>query len=89
MNRTIKFGLAALAVGAFSILPGKADITTPNPFTMHGLPIPGAYFKNKGSQRPATIAVSKSERASDKKSRQSRRVGRSTPSMFRRQIAGS
>ncbi len=27
--------------------------------TRHGLPIPGAYFKNKESQRPATVAVSK------------------------------
>ena len=66
MNTTIKFGLAALAVGAFSILPGKADNTTPDTFTRHGLPIPGAYFKNKESQQLATIAVSKSERALDK-----------------------
>ena len=57
MNTTIKFGLAALAVGAFSILPGKADNTTPDSFTRHGLPIPGAYFKNKESQQLATIAV--------------------------------
>jgi hypothetical protein len=48
MNTTIKFGLAALAVGAFFILLGKADNTTP---------IPGAYFKNKESQQLATIAV--------------------------------
>jgi hypothetical protein len=89
MNRTIKFGLAALAVGAFSILPSKADNTTPDSFTRHGLPIPGAYFKNRERQQLTTIAVSKSERASDKRSRQSRRAGRSTPRIFRRQIAGS
>jgi hypothetical protein len=89
MNTTIKFGLAALAVGAFSILPGKADNTTPDTFTRHGLPIPGAYFKNKESQQPAAIAVSKSESASAKRSRQSRRVGKSTPSNVGRQIAGS
>ena len=81
MNTTIEFGLAALAVGAFSILPGKADNTTPDTFTRHDLPIPGAYFKNKESQQPATIAVSKSERALAKRSRLSRRVGKSTPSM--------
>jgi hypothetical protein len=60
MNTIIKFGLAALAAGAFSTLPSKADNTTPDSFTRHGLPIPGAYFKNKESQQPASVAVSKS-----------------------------
>jgi hypothetical protein len=58
MNTIIKFGLAALAAGAFSTLPSKAE--TPDTFTRHGLPIPGAYFKNKETQQPATVAVSKS-----------------------------
>jgi len=58
MNTIIKFGLAALASGALSTLPSKAE--TPDTFTRHGLPIPGAYFKNKQSQQPATVAVSKS-----------------------------
>ena len=58
MNAIIKFGLAALAAGAFSTLPSKAE--TPDTFTRHGLPIPGAYFKNNESQQPATVAVSKS-----------------------------
>jgi hypothetical protein len=58
MNTIIKFGLAAFAAGAFSTLPSKAE--TPDTFTRHGLPIPGAYFKNKESQQPATVAVSKS-----------------------------
>jgi hypothetical protein len=57
MNTIIKFGLAAFAAGAFSTLPSKADNNTPDSFTRHGLPIPGAYFKN---QQPATVAVSKS-----------------------------
>jgi hypothetical protein len=60
MNTIIKFGLAALAAGAFSTLPSKAE--TPDIFTKHGLPVPGAYFKNKESQQPATVAVSKSEK---------------------------
>jgi hypothetical protein len=51
-----KFGLAALAAGAFwaGTLPSKAE--TPDTFTRHGLPIPGAYFKSKESQKPATVA---------------------------------
>jgi len=58
MNTIIKFGFAALAAGAFSTLPSKAE--TPDIFTKHGLPIPGAYFKNKERQQPASVAVSKS-----------------------------
>jgi hypothetical protein len=58
MNTIIKFGLAALTAGAFSTLPSKAE--TPDIFTHHGIPIPGAFFKNKESQQPATVAVSKS-----------------------------
>jgi hypothetical protein len=60
MNTIIKFGVAALAAGAFLPLPIKAQ--TPDTFTRHGLPIPGAYFKNKQSQRPATIAVTRSDK---------------------------
>ena len=58
MKTIAKFGLVAL-VGAF--LTGalsKAD--TPDTFTKHGLPLPGAYFKNKESQKPTTVALSKS-----------------------------
>jgi hypothetical protein len=58
MKNIVQFGLAALAAGAFLVLPGKAE--TPDIFTKHGLPIPGAYFKNKENQQPATVAVSKS-----------------------------
>jgi hypothetical protein len=58
MKNIIQFGLAALAAGAFFALPSKAE--TPDIFTKHGLPIPGAYFKNKESQKAATVAVSKS-----------------------------
>src|SRR5258708_22859346 len=55
-----KFGLAAVAAGAFwaATLPSKAE--TADTFTRHGLPIPGAYFKSKESQKPSTVAVSKS-----------------------------
>jgi hypothetical protein len=84
MNTTIVVGLAVLAVGAFSILPGKAENTTPDTFSRHGLPIPGTYFKNKASQQPATIAVSKSERASAKISKS----GQKHAKHVGRQIAG-
>jgi hypothetical protein len=60
MKNIVQFGLTALAAGAFFALPSKADNTTPDSFTRHGLPIPGAYFKNKESQQPASVAVSKS-----------------------------
>jgi hypothetical protein len=63
MNTIIKCGFAALAAGAFSTLPSKAE--TPdlsNPFTRHGLPVPGAYFKVNESHQPTTVAVSKSEK---------------------------
>ncbi len=58
MKTIVHLGLTVLAVGAFSALPSKAE--TPDIFTKHGLPLPGAYFKNKESQRPASVAVSKS-----------------------------
>ncbi len=60
MNTIIKLGLAALVAGAFSTLPSKAE--TPDIFTGHGLPIPGAYFKKKASQQPTAIVVRKSEK---------------------------
>lgn len=64
MNTIIKCGFAALAAGAFSTLPSKAE--TPdlsNPFTRHGLPVSGAYFKVNESHQPTTVAVRKSEKA--------------------------
>lgn len=58
MKNIIRFGLAMLGTGATlgAALPSKAE--TPDIFTKHGIPIPGAYFKNQESQRPATVAVS-------------------------------
>jgi hypothetical protein len=65
MKTIAKFGLAALAAGAFfgGTLPVNADqyaSQVSNPFTKHGLPIPGAYFQARENQRVATVAVSKS-----------------------------
>jgi hypothetical protein len=65
MKTITKLGFAALAAGAFfaSTLPVNADqyaSQLSNPFTKHGLPVPGAYFNARGSQQAATVAVSKS-----------------------------
>jgi hypothetical protein len=60
MNTIIKLGLAALAAGASSTLPSKAE--TPDTFTRHGLPTPGAYFKKKASPQPTAIVVRKSQK---------------------------
>jgi hypothetical protein len=59
MKTTVTFGVALLATGAFfgTTLPSKADTDI---FTKHGLPIPGAYFAAKESQKSATVAVNKS-----------------------------
>ena len=65
MNSIIKFGLATIAAGTIlgSTVTVKADEYASehsNPFTKHGLPVPGAYFNSKENQQSATIAVSKS-----------------------------
>jgi hypothetical protein len=60
IKKIIKWWLAALLTGVFlgGALLSRAE--TPDSFTRHGLPIPGAYFANKKSQKAATVAVSKS-----------------------------
>jgi hypothetical protein len=63
MRTIAKFGFAALAVGTFfgSALSSNANTPDPsNPFTKHGLPIPGAYFQARENQQAATVAVSRS-----------------------------
>ena len=78
-----KFGLATLAAGAFWVvtLPSKAE--TPDTFTRHGLPIPGAYFKSKESQKPATVAVSKSGQGVGEQKQTSKTVPFQTPAAKR------
>jgi hypothetical protein len=65
MKTIAKFGLAALAAGAFfgGTLLANADQHAShlsNPFTRHGLPVPGAYFQARENHQAATVAVSKS-----------------------------
>jgi hypothetical protein len=59
MKNIIRFGLATLGIGAIlgAALLSKAE--TPDIFTKHGLPIPGAYFAKREGQKSATVAVSK------------------------------
>ena len=80
MKNIVQFGLAALAAGAFFALPGKAE--TPDIFTKHGLPLPGAYFKNKESQQPATVAVSKSGQGLGEQKRAAPKAGKKHTKSF-------
>ncbi len=60
LQNIVKLSLAMVFTGALleGAVPSKAE--TPDIFTKHGLPIPGAYFKNQETQQPATVGVSKS-----------------------------
>jgi hypothetical protein len=62
MKNIIRFGLATLGMGAIlgAVLSSKAE--TPDIFTRHDLPIPGAYFAKHTNQKSTTIAISKSGR---------------------------
>jgi hypothetical protein len=60
MKTICKFGFAALVAGAFWGVCLSATAQTPDIFTKHELPIPGAYFARKESQTPVIVAVSKS-----------------------------
>jgi hypothetical protein len=80
MKAIVKFGLAALAMGAFFGigLPAKADppgwVRAPqlNYFKVRGLVPPGSYSHNE-NQKPATIAVSKAgQGVKDQKSTKSK-----------------
>jgi hypothetical protein len=65
MDVILRFTLCALATGAFLLTtsPSKADTSDPaNPFTKHGLPVPGAYFKSKETPPPAAVAAGGSQK---------------------------
>jgi hypothetical protein len=63
------FGLALLAAGVFWGVSLSANAQTPDIFTKHGLPIPGAYFTHRESPKPAILAVSKSRQGVTEKKR--------------------
>jgi hypothetical protein len=57
----VKIGLFMLAAGVLFATTSlsRADSPDPaNPFTKHGLPVPGVYFTNKETAQPAAIASS-------------------------------
>ena len=66
-----RYGLCALAIGAFSLttlLTNADTLDTANPFTKHGLPVPGAYFKNKEStQQSVVVAAQPGKSAANRK----------------------
>jgi len=65
MQTIVKFGLSSLVAGVFlvSIPPGNAGTPDPgNPFTKHGLPVPGVYFKKQES-RPTAVVVTRTTKS--------------------------
>jgi hypothetical protein len=55
----VKFGIFMLVAGTFLAGASATKAETPdpaNPFTKHGLPVPGAYFKSKESPSAAVAA---------------------------------
>jgi len=60
MQKVLKYWVATFVTGAFlgAALLSKAE--TPDTFTRHHLPIPGAYFAKRESQKSVTVATSKS-----------------------------
>jgi hypothetical protein len=78
----VKFGVAALAMGAFfqASLPVKADqlvwvrAQQLDYFKVRGLVPPGSY-SNKDNQKPATIGVSKSGKGVGEKKQTTSKLG--------------
>jgi hypothetical protein len=81
-----KFGLATLmTVALFFLTSSLGNAQTPdpkNPFTKHGLPVPGAYFKNKASTEPTAVAASKPVRAKNPKPSKSETKKQTKPAHY-------
>ena len=63
----VKFGIFLLVAGTFfaGVSSTKAETPDPaNPFTKHGLPVPGAYFKSKETLPSTAVAASASAKSS-------------------------
>jgi hypothetical protein len=63
----VKFGIFMLVAGTFLAGASATKAETPdpaNPFTKHGLPVPGAYFKSKATPLSAAVAASASVKSS-------------------------
>ena len=62
----VKFGILMLVAGTFLAGTSSTKAETPdpaNPFTTHGLPVPGAYFKSNETP-PTAVAASASAKSS-------------------------
>lgn len=60
MKNIIRFGPATLGMGAILGAALSSEAETPDIFTKHDLPIPGAYFAKHASQKSTTVAIGKS-----------------------------
>jgi hypothetical protein len=60
MKNVIRFALATLGMEANLGVAFASEAETPDIFTKHDLPIPGAYFAKHSSQKSTTFAISKS-----------------------------
>ena len=61
MKKIVKSAVSTLVIAVCfqNISSSKADTPDPaNPFTKHGLPVPGVYFKNKDDVRSGAVAAS-------------------------------
>jgi hypothetical protein len=56
----VNFGFATFVAAALLGNTPSAKAETPDIFTKHYLPIPGAYFAKTESQKAVTVAISKS-----------------------------
>jgi hypothetical protein len=72
----VTFGLATLVAAALLGNTPSAKAETPEIFTKHGLPIPGAYFAEKETSKPTKIAVSKSAKTVGKQKQTAPEVGK-------------
>jgi hypothetical protein len=62
----VKFGIFLLVAGTCFAGASSTKAETPdpaNPFTKHGIPVPGAYFKSKETPLAATAAASASAKS--------------------------
>ena len=67
MNIIFRLGLGALAIAAFCLTTSLSNANAAEPanaFNKHGLPAPGAYFKNKANTQGTIAVVTKSGKSS-------------------------
>jgi hypothetical protein len=63
----VKFGIFMLVAGTCFAGASATKAETPgpaNPFTKHGVPVPGAYFKSQATPLSAAVSASASAKSS-------------------------